>query len=143
MNARINQSHQEFLLRCYSGSKDLLKQSLCSLTGLEREEIHRPQTTLKYEVEDILAKPGENASILIMCFITASSGPACLFGRFKAANNSLIVSSFQMTGSGHNLPKLGPSVLLIIKAEVAMPGMFAISPLLFPMDSRFIITLAK
>lgn len=65
------------------------------------------------------------------------------FGRFKAANNSLIVSCFQMTGSGHNLPKLGQSVLVIIKAEVAMPGMFAISPLLFPMDSHFIITLAK
>lgn len=31
-----------------------------------------------------------------------------------------------MTGSGHNLPKLGQPVLVIIKAEVAMPGMFAI-----------------
>lgn len=97
-----------------------------------------------YEVEDILANPRENAvSILIMCFITDSSGSACLFGRFGAANNSLIVSSFQMTGFGHNLSKLGQSVSVIIKAEVAMPGMFAISPLLFPMNSHFIITLAK
>lgn len=78
-----------------------------------------------------------------MRFITDSSGSACLFGRFKAANSSLIASSFQMTGSGHNLPKLGQSVSVIIKAEVAMPGMFAISPFLFPMDSHFIITLAK
>lgn len=40
-------------------------------------------------------------------------------------------------------PKLSQSVSVIIKAEVAMPGMFAISSLLFPMDSHFIITVAK
>lgn len=81
--------------------------------------------------------------MLIVCFITDSSGSACLFGRTKAANNSLNSFSFQMTESGHHLTKLGHSVSVIIKAEVAMPGMFAISPLLFPMDSHFIITLAK
>lgn len=100
--------------------------------------------SLKCEVNDNLAKPKKSAVfILITCFITDRSGSACLFGRFKAANYSLIVSFFQMTGFGLNLPKLGHSVLVIIKAEVAMPGMFAISPLLFPMDSHFIITLAK
>lgn len=52
------------------------------------------------------------------------------------------VSSFQMTGSGHNLPKLGNSVLIIIKVGAVMPGMFAVSPLSFRMDSHF-ITLAK
>lgn len=60
-----------------------------------------------------------------------------MFGRFKAANNTLIVSSFQMTGSGHNLSKLGQSVLVIIKAEAVTPGMFAISPLLFPIGFSF------
>lgn len=87
---------------------------LCSLLYIWRdskdiEEMHRPQTHTK-----------EKVSILIMCFITDSSGSACLFGQVKAANNSLIVSSFQMTGSGHSLPKLGQPVLVIIKAEVVM-----------------------
>lgn len=99
---------------------------------------------LEYEVEAISAEPKENAdSILIVCFITGSSGSACLFGRFRAANHSLTVSSFQMTGSGHNLPKLGQSFSVIIKAEVVMPGMFAISPLSLPADSHLIMTLAK
>lgn len=56
---------------------------------------------------------------------------------------SLTVSSFQMTGCGHGLQKLGQSVSVVIKAEVAMPGMFSIFSLLFLMDSRFIITAAK